>query len=360
MTKIGFAVTLYDKFDELEQFINIVRSWSGDYYISVCCNHPDAMVILGDMLYNGEIDVIIKPRDIAQLGMHNDSKINKYAQNVRCTENVRASCKALEDSGCDIGVHVHSDCWFLNEEKMLNIVRWMKNGEYKVATRGHGLEESFHPMRQVVFGHVDDHAIFWDVNWCKDNHVWDFKPEAMMYHKHGVHTQLGMVFGVRVGLDNWSYYPHKSFDVFGEKTRSLSPVNYDPINEIIHVNTGALPHDWGKRIQQYYLSGKESDIHDILYGISKWNHTYDWWLSKCGFSKKQLEAISPVHKKLFLEHMTLKQIMKNYKHRVIDYIIDKSVSIPKDAKAWYKTNGYIDELVGKDNWTRRVHYFAWF
>ena len=31
--KIGIAITLYDKFEELEQLIKIIRSWKEDYCI---------------------------------------------------------------------------------------------------------------------------------------------------------------------------------------------------------------------------------------------------------------------------------------------------------------------------------------
>lgn len=354
MTKIGFAISLYDKFDDLEILVDIIRSWKKKYIISVCCSKTDFIPEIRHL----DIDVVCQPRTVAQLGMHNNSKKNKYAQNIRCTENVRASCENLR--GCDYGVHLHSDCWFLNEEKLLELVNWVEHNKIKVATRGHGLAESFHPMRQAVFGSVDDHAIIWNVPWCKKHYVWDFKPEAMLYHRYGVHTQLGLVFGVKVGLDNWKYYPHTSLDAFGNKTRSLSPVNYDSVNEIIHVNVGALPGSWGRSIQhsylkmydnmQYALRGYQDP--NVLYKLAEHNYKYDWWLSKCGFSKKQLAAISPVHKELFVKEMTLRKVVQNYKHKITDYIVDKMFKMPKDVREWYQTQGYIDELVGKENWTR--------
>ena len=353
--KIGFAISLYDKLDDLEILVDIIRSWKRNYIINVCCSHPDARLMLKDF----DIDGWYQSRPILQLGMHNNSDINKYAQNIRCTENVRASCKDLSD--CDVGIHLHSDCWILQEEKARNLAQLLYDKKCKVITRGHGLEDAFHPMRQSVFGSVDDHAIVWDVDWCKKHFVWDFKPEAMMYHKFGVHSQLGLVFGVKVGLDKWKYYPHTSWDAFGCKTRSLSPVNYDNINEIIHVNTGALPLGWGKAIQNTYLRMyghyhlKDYFDINVYQKLAEWNYTYDWWLSKCGYSKKQLAAISPVHKKLFLKEMTARKIVKNYKHKIADYIIDSVFSTPKDAAEWYRKKGHINQLVGLDNWTRKVY-----
>jgi hypothetical protein len=347
--KIGIAISLYDKYDDLVTLLSIINNWKHDYYISVCCSKDELIPKIESLK---GVNSVCQPRPVAQLGMHNNSKKNMYAQNIRCTESVRASCENLEKSGCGIGVHVHSDCWFLDEEKLRRIVFWMVANDYKVVTRGHGLEESFHPMRKAVFGSVDDHAMFWDISWCKERHVWEFKPEAMMYHQHGVHTQLAMVFGVKVGLDNWAYYPHSSLDVFGNPTRNLSPVNYDSVNDVIHVNCGALPNNWGKYIQDYYLSGKQTYINSILCDLIEWNYIYDWWLRKFGYSKKSLLRMSPVHKKMFFDEITISKIISNYRHRIVDYIIDRFYTIPEDAKTWYKKYGYIDELVGKENWTR--------
>jgi len=355
MSEIGFAISLYDKYTDLEILVDIIRSWKHEYKISVCCSHD----LIRSLIRKMDVDNVCKPRHVAQLGMHNNSKINKYAQNIRCTESVRASCKALED--VEYGIHLHSDAWYLSESVMLGLMGILQQDGYRVATRGHGLEDAFNPFRQGVFGTVDDHGIMWDVDWCKRHHVWDFKPEAMMYHKYGVHSQLALLFGVKVGLDNWLYYNSNCLDAFGNSTKSLSPVNFDTVSDMLHVNVDALPEYWGRAIQEAYLSeygyNMLSDFHDddVFDRLAAHNKKYNRLLSLCGYSQKRLSAISPVHKERFLREMTAVKIFDNYRHRIVDYVLDLIFKSPIDITDWYQRNGYIDGLVGKDNWTRRVY-----
>ena len=356
--KIGFAITLYDKFEELKQLVKIIRSWKGDYYISVCCNHPDAYYILGQAVESGEIDALVNPRPIAQLGewtvKDGKGKAKAFAHNIRCVENVRRSCQALENTGCDIGVHLHSDAWFLNEDKLKQLVQAMIDRKKRVAVRGRGLEDTFNPFSScTTFGNVDDHAIVWDVAWCKKYKVFDFRPEALLYHKNNIHSMWGLVFGVKVGLDNLWYYPTQMVDLYGNSSRSLSPFNYDYMWDVLHVNRSTLPENLGKDIQKAMLN-LESVV-PFQQALDEWVYPYKMALKYFGYTSKQIDNMPPMLKKEICKSMTMKQVFKNYKHRVVDWLIAKLFPIPQDIRKWYKEDGCIDKIVGEVNWTGDIY-----
>jgi len=358
--KIGFAITLYDKFEELKQLVKIIRSWKGDYHISVCCNHPDAYYILGQAVESGEIDDLVNPRHIAQLGewtvKDGKGKAKAFAHNIRCVENVRASCQALEATDCDIGVHLHSDAWFLSEDKLRELVQAMIDRKKRVAVRGRGLEDTFNPFSScTTFGNVDDHAIVWDVRWCKDYKVFDFRPEALLYHKNNIHSMWGLVFGVKVGLDNLWYYPTEMIDMHGNSNRSLSPFNLDLKWELLHVNRNTLPDTIGKQLQDALVVGDVVTWGILALELDKWEYPYVLALKHFGYSKKQIDNMPPMLKKQICDSMTIKQVFKNYKHRITDYLITKLFPIPKDIRTWYKEQGCIDEIVGEVNWTGDIY-----
>ena len=50
--------------------------------------------------------------------------------------------------------------------------------------------------------------------------------------------------------------------------------------------------------------------------------------------------------------MKLRSIPRNYKHKIMDYLFDRMFKTPKNVEEWYQKEGYIDELIGKENWTR--------
>lgn len=362
MPKIGFALSLYDKFDDLETVIDIIRSWKHDYVISVCCNHPQGKKRLQDVDY----DLFCQPRHIAQFGNYMTSEkwdhAAQYAHHMRCTESVRSSCQNLEQTDVDIGVHLHSDAWFLNEHKLRVLIQNMIMKKKRVATRGNGLEYVWHPFRQCnAFGNVDDHGIIWDVPWCEQRHVWDFKPEALMYHKRSVHAQLGLVFGVKVGLDNWWYYPYHPVDYNNCFTRGLSPYNFDTMHRLLHVNVDTLPFDWGRSLQANMLQEHGYDLlkefrdKNVVSKINDFDRLYRWRLRLCGFSRKQVSAKPPLLKKQDMSNITLRGILRNYRHQIIDWMLDKLFPMPDDAACWYRRQGMIDELVPGDNWTSSIY-----
>lgn len=361
--KIGFALSLYDKFDDLDTAIKIIRSWKHDYIISVCCSHPDCKERTADM----DIDLLCKPRPILQLGNwaskdYSDKKIAHYAHHIRCAESVRASCKNLENTDVDYVVHTHSDGWFLNEDKLRQLVRNVDAKGMKVATRGGGIEYVFHPFRQCnAFGNVDDHGIVFNRSWCKGRHVWDFNVEDMIYHKRAVHSILATVFGARVGLSNWWYYPYEPVDMYGKSTRSLTPYQYDPMWEFVHVNKETLPYTWGKTLQANvlqehgyeYMSGYVSP--NIYNKIYKRDNKMKIRMKLCGFTDKQIKAYPLKLKKKLVKEMGIRGVLKNYMHTITDAVIDWKFPMPNDAAVWYRKHGYIDELVGEDNWTRTLY-----
>ena len=116
MVKIGIAISLYDKFEELSLLIDIIRSnWNGEYVISVCCNHPDGK----KKIQNLDIDCYSQGEDINFSKSLTDFQ-KKINLNGRVLDSIKKSCLGAINHGADYVMHLHTDAWPLNEHSLLN------------------------------------------------------------------------------------------------------------------------------------------------------------------------------------------------------------------------------------------------
>ena len=129
MTKIGFAITAYDKFEEAEIGIEIIRKeFKKDYVIGFCSNHPDAKKISKDW----DINTFIAARNISfnkpkgTESTHTTNEVDRFSIQVRALDSVRTSCKQLLDYDIDYITHVHSDAWYLNENMIHTLTEEME------------------------------------------------------------------------------------------------------------------------------------------------------------------------------------------------------------------------------------------
>lgn len=367
--KIGFALTTYDKWDDLAIAIKVLRAINKKYYISVCSNHPMAKTYVKSL----DVDNFQQARDIPFKSsgfaerkspfLNQEDASNNYARRLRGADSVRTSCACMQESGCDYVIHTHADGWFLSGEKIEKLVKHMDENEIVIGCRGKGLEYVWHPFRNCnSFGQVDDHAFIFDVYMANLYRLWNYDPVAMMYHKNSVHSMLATVFAVKIGLHNmWFYRDTRNLlDAFGNRSSSLNPFSYDPYYHYIHINKNSLPPGFGISLQAEMLKAHDFDFlsqyydSEVLPDLYKYNKKLNKKLFLYGFPKNIRDNLSTEMKGRYLKNTTIATPFKNMFHRMVKLALDRKFKIPKNAAEKYKKDYGIDTFQSP-NWTDTIY-----
>jgi len=368
MCKIGIALTTFNKFEEAAIATKIIRSWKHDYVIGLASNNPNGRQLADDA--GVDYDVFTQVRDIPfnttgfftrktpwttkkEVGGH-------FAIRLRIMESVRASCKAMLNTRVDYVIHTHADGWLMDESALRKLVSDMDKKNKRVACRGKGIEYTWHPFRNCnSFGQVDDHCFIFDRAFADHRRLWDFKPEAMLYHKHSIHALLAILFAVKIGFENvwWYRKTQNLLDLFEGASSSLNPTSYDPYLHFIHVNRGTLPGDWGKSVQAGFLRMYGYDMlqeyydYDIHDKILEANQKYDLRMRLYGFPKNVRDNWSPVMKERFIKNTGILTLVKNYYHLLGKKFLDSIFKTPSNGADFYRSHCGIDGFA-KDNWAQ--------
>ncbi|OGI12553.1 hypothetical protein A3K64_01450 [Candidatus Micrarchaeota archaeon RBG_16_36_9] len=255
MTKIGIAISLYDKFEELAILVDIIRNnWKNKYIISVCSNYPDAKKRIKEL--NIDIDkftqgenIYFSPKDMRGVR----KVVNLYCRVLDC---LRKSCKGAEDLGADYVMHLHTDAWPLKEEGMLRIIDHMKKNNYKVATRGFGMTKYGH---DCPLGHIDDMFFIYNVEYFRRIRFFSFNTLEMLPTRLSIHGILATLLVSRVGVSKLYLYDNHTKFKYWDGTRKnpfrgrANPSAFNEENGFLHVNVGSFPEDYGKKVQAMYL-----------------------------------------------------------------------------------------------------------
>jgi len=278
--RIGFAVTCYDKFEEAKILFEILRNeFEGDYPISFCSNHPDGRKFAEEQ----DVDVFTEGRDIPFVKpeyevMYADPRWKSNLRNhtvlrVRAADSVQRSCQGALKLDVDYVIHMHSDAWVLDEDRLRLFIDDLDSRGKKLAVRGDGLERvDYARTPSSACGHLDDHFFAFNRRFFIEKNVFDFVPEELFPHKYSVHGMLMMIFVTRVGLRNiWYYrfindllcYDNKKFLV-----KNVKPSIFDDMYRFVHIHRNSFPGDYGKRIQAMYLKnegfGRSRFVRDFI------------------------------------------------------------------------------------------------
>lgn len=251
--KIGIAISLYDKFEELSLLIDIIKeNWKGDYIISVCSNHPNPEKFIKKL----NIDIFTKGEDI---------KFNKGMSQVRRSINMRCrvadcikkSCLGAINAGADYVMHLHTDAWPLKEEAILNIIKNMQKEKKDFAFRGLGFSKYRH---DCPVGHIDDMFFIINSKTAVKKEYFNFNTLAFMPHKLSIHGVLSLIVLGKIGLENTLHYDNFKNNLFWDNKKHpgdierVRPSIYEPNLGLLHVDTPTFPKDLGKSIQALYLT----------------------------------------------------------------------------------------------------------
>lgn len=273
--KLGIAISVYDKFEELAILVDIIKkNWKGKYIISVCCNHPNPDI------EGLDIDVFTKGEDIKF-----DPKMIFLRKNLnmRCRiwDSIQKACAGAEKLGADYVLNLFAEAWPLKEEEVLKLVNELKEKDKALAVRGLGFG---HYSHKSPMGHVDDMFFIYDVKKRKENKFLDFNPIALLSHKQSMHGIFSTLIVARIGLENTYLYDDHTKQEFWDGKRHPAilergrPSMYDPKRGFLKMNAPTFPQNYGKSIQAMYL--KEN-------GITKGKYIQEF-LRMYSIDKKQL------------------------------------------------------------------------
>jgi len=367
VTKIGIAISAYDKFEELDILLDIIKSWKGDYVTGLCCNHPDGKK------YQDKVDYYIQGDDIPFKSYPGEATFffkqdENYYIRLRAANCVRLACSLLTDfSDCDYIVHVHSDAWLLSEEGLQKFIHDLKSRNKFVAVRGVGLGDVYKPgTSNHAFGQADDHFFAFHREFAEIHDIWRYRVSDMLMRSYSVHGTLMTVLAVKAGLRNIWYYKKLGdcLNCYGEPStdNEAKPCIYDQEYRFLHLHRGSLPGDWGQSLQAWFLDtcldqytppeSIRQFIHnyydpDIQDKIRKENVRLNKKLRLRLYPKMVRGKTRVNYKILLLDHFKLSTLLKNMKKRVFKYVYKKIFPDVDVYDVYAKLNEPLD-----DDWTK--------
>jgi hypothetical protein len=336
----AIAISVYDKFEEVELLVDIIReNWEHEYIITICCNHPDGR----NKLEHLPIDSYVQGDPVPYFP--GKPRINlRY----RVIDTIRKSCKAALELNPNTIMHVHSDAWPLNEKKYLKIVSNMYKNESYLALRGfgHGVYPGSSPL-----GHVDDMFFIVDAQHAKHVDLFNIRPLALLPHLQSIHGILNTVFLAKVGLDKIYHYDNHMNMVLWKGKKKIQPysrgkpVIYDENYEFLHLHRQSFPDHYGEKLQAIYLrsagliKGKyikefinkwQCNPNDVYKNLDKIEFELDRKIKWIGYRPEEFgqEYVAKID---FLKNVKIKHIINNLIIRIIGPIvikISKLLNIP--------------------------------
>ena len=370
--KIGILITMFDKFEEASLLIDMIRSWKGEYFIGLTCNHPDGW----EFAKEKDVDLFISPRDIkfekrpwGESTFYFDQNVN-FMLRIRIHYAIMEGCKQMTKfSNCDFIVHTHCDGWFMNEDKLLMLIETMATKNKAIAVRGTGLGDINKPWTSnTAFGQADDHFFVFERKFADERAMWEYLPEDMLMKKHSVHGTLMNIFAVKGGFSNmWYYKTHEnSLDCLNRMSidNEVKPCLYDPDYGLLHVHRGSLPPGWGEALQAEYMFHNRYDYippkswatfinkhhrPTIRSDIRKLNQKLNKKLKFRLFPKSIVNKTRITYKQLLLDRFKLSDLLDNIKQRVYKWAAARFFK-DIDVVALYRDELHLHDLVG-DNWS---------
>lgn len=294
MARIGFAITTYNKFEEAKILFDIIRECFDEKHpIAFCSNHHYGE----DFAVQNDIQYYIQGRDIPLPKSKDNIKKGemKTKLRTRAIDTVQKSCQKSLEMPADHILHTHSDGWVLDEHRLEDLVRFLKNKNKSLAIRGSG--ETYNSCKETPYGHIDDHFFVFNRKQAIINNLFDFTPEDFNLHRHSVHDVWATIFLAKLGLKNIWYYGNTN-DMIGWDgkplgRRGVKPSIYDPLFKTLHVHRSSFKNYTGETLQARMLAQHHLTKTPYLQDFIKLNNN---------------------HKKLRIKWTT--QEMKNYAKRL--------------------------------------------
>lgn len=374
--KIGFAITCYDKFEEANILIELIRSeFKGNYKISLCSNHENGKEVTKKF----RIDQYIQGRNIVNINgdIHSPQNLEKRVSIVlRSTDSVLISCREALNMDVDYIIHMHSDAWCLSEIELIKLVKQMRKLDKKIAIRSIGFEK----IRSGALGGVDDHFFIFEKKYAIEHKVFQLSPEECFPDRLTVHEILMTNFLIKYGLKNiWNYRKIDLLLNYDNKkvypNIPLRPVSYDPYYKFLHLHRASFPNNYGKALQAIYLkentTGKSEYINgfvnkyyrektEVLLELGKLEKKYNKVLKLCFYSKDIIDNREITYKEKLIKEINILTPIKNILKNFLKFGYRKLLKLRgkkeiENIAEFYSKKVKLSNFV-EDKWTATLYY----
>lgn len=245
--KHAFAISAYEKFQEVSVLVDILRhNWKNDYLIVVCSPHPEASTALADL----EIDSLISLETIAYIPGDGMPSLT-----ARVFHSMRASCAEAVRLGATSVTHLHSDSWPLSEERFERLLTRLETKS--VLARGPGLGERGY---LAPLGAISDMFLTMSSSWLIKSGFLELDPFDFPLDALNIHGLLSVILFANGGFSELDFFDdYQNQEVFPGvfKTIPAKVASYPSIFNrswaFLHVHTSCYPEDLGRNLQASYL-----------------------------------------------------------------------------------------------------------
>lgn len=247
----GIAISLYDKFEDLEILVDIIReNWKEDYFISVCSNHPQA----AKHIQHIDIDNFVQG---AKINYSPDMSGHRSSINLNCRilDSIRRACKGAMEAGCDYIMHVHADAWILDETTIDRLISELQAQNKRLALRGY---DTTYRRPGLWLGYPMDQFFLFEADYFRRTNFFDFELMDLFPHS-SVHTMWAILLYGKLGRSNIYHYSDFTGDKFWDGapiTRPFGSPRSGLINEeygLLHIPFEEFPDEYGREIQSAFL-----------------------------------------------------------------------------------------------------------
>lgn len=183
MSSLAVAISLYDRWDELQGLLELLRlNWKTgkELYIAVTSTaEEDAMPgwvnrSLVDTFSFGSTYTLPAKRSSRWTWLH-DRRYGEFKRllRARTVDSIQRGGRACANSGKDYALHLHAAAWPLKEDFIAGVIEHMEKHQFVVGCRGYGkkLVDGKHPA-----GDIDDNFFLINNEFARQTHFWDFDP----------------------------------------------------------------------------------------------------------------------------------------------------------------------------------------
>ena len=244
MKKIGIAISVYNKVNELATNINVIRKhWPDkDVFVSVCCNDTNSI----DLIKTLDIDHLSIGIDYKK----NDAPGEKGWKRMRQYDTIKKAILGCVGNAEYIA-QWHADAYALDQEVLFNMINCMKTNHFKVAFRGKWKIDPPHP--KMPTGHIDDHFVMFNSLHVSESSMFSENIEQIsrilsisdQWNSEGI---LSYIIQNVTSIQNLWHYNNMNENIIdqlvhpgedpyyddGIKHSAIPPLNFDPKRKFLH------------------------------------------------------------------------------------------------------------------------------
>lgn len=226
---LAIAISLYDRWDELQGLLELLRlNWKTgpELYIAVVSTAEPTQVpvwVKQELANSWEFgsQYSLPKRRASWFRPLHDRRYGQFKKQLRTrtVDCVCRGCRQTLTSGRAYTLHLHAAAWPLMEEKIYEIIGNMRDKKYYAAGRGYGraLVDGKHPA-----GDIDDNFFIIDNKFARDYNFWSINPQRDA-DVMGAEGQLTRRLK-EIGVEDRVYL----YDTFSKPEEYLYPPNTSP------------------------------------------------------------------------------------------------------------------------------------